>query len=58
MNELEEIRNEAFESTKLYKESIKAMHDKAILQRTFLDRKCSCTTPVSTCSLESYELDG
>ena len=35
INELEEIRNEAYENTKIYKEQTKVFHDKAILRKTF-----------------------
>jgi hypothetical protein len=35
INELEEIRNDAYESSKLYKLRTKAFHDRAILRKTF-----------------------
>ncbi|WZZ53231.1 hypothetical protein YC2023_053338 [Brassica napus] len=35
LNELDEIRLEAFESSKIYKEKTKALHDKHILKRDF-----------------------
>jgi hypothetical protein len=35
INELEEIRNDAYESSKLYKLRTKAFHDMAILRKTF-----------------------
>jgi len=35
MHELEEIRNQAYESSKLYKEKVKKYHDKKIIQRQF-----------------------
>lgn len=36
LNELEEIRNEAYESAKIYKEKTKAFHDKMIMRKTFV----------------------
>ena len=35
MNELDEIRIQAYDNSKLYKERTKAYHDKKILTRTF-----------------------
>lgn len=35
LNELEEIRNEAYDSAKLYKDRMKVFHDKNILRKTF-----------------------
>ncbi|XP_070664512.1 uncharacterized protein [Malus domestica] len=35
LNELEEIRNEAYENAKIYKEKTKAFHDKMIRGKTF-----------------------
>jgi hypothetical protein len=35
INELEEIRNDAYESSKLYKLRTKAFHDRAILRKSF-----------------------
>ena len=35
MHELEEMRNQAYESSKLYKEKVKKYHDKKIIQRQF-----------------------
>lgn len=36
LNELDEIRNEAYENAKIYKEKTKAYHDKAILRKSFV----------------------
>ena len=36
MNELEEMRNEAYESSKIYKAKMKTFHDKRILRKTFV----------------------
>ena len=33
LNELEEFRNEAYENAKIYKEKIKAWHDKHIVMK-------------------------
>ncbi|XP_050125710.1 uncharacterized protein LOC126602953 [Malus sylvestris] len=35
LNELEELRNEAYENAKIYKEMTKLYHDKAILRKEF-----------------------
>ena len=35
LNELEEIRNEAYENARIYKEKTKVFHDKAILRKSF-----------------------
>ena len=35
MNELEEIRNKAYENAHIYKEKTKAFHDKMIRSKTF-----------------------
>ena len=35
MNELEELKNEAYESSRIYKEKMKTFHDKRILRKTF-----------------------
>ncbi|KAM2405135.1 hypothetical protein ACFXTH_032395 [Malus domestica] len=35
LNELEELRNEAYENAKIYKERTKLYHDKAILRKEF-----------------------
>jgi hypothetical protein len=36
LNELEEIRNDAYESSRIYKEKTKAYHDKMISRKTFV----------------------
>ena len=35
MNELEELRRESYESSRIYKESLKMFHDKTIARKTF-----------------------
>ncbi|CAL9009691.1 unnamed protein product [Prunus brigantina] len=35
LNELDEIRNDAYESARIYKERTKTFHDKAIQRKTF-----------------------
>ncbi|XP_057491373.1 uncharacterized protein LOC130777106 [Actinidia eriantha] len=35
MNELEEMRRDAYENTRIYKEKVRAFHDKNILRKTF-----------------------
>ncbi|XP_062089290.1 uncharacterized protein LOC133795852 [Humulus lupulus] len=37
LHELEEIRNEAYESSRIYKEKTKAFHDKHILRNSFVE---------------------
>ncbi|XP_062075868.1 uncharacterized protein LOC133779995 [Humulus lupulus] len=37
LHELEEIHNEAYESSRIYKEKPKAFHDKHILQKSFVE---------------------
>lgn len=36
MNELEELRNDAYESSRIYKEKTKAYHDKMLRGKTFV----------------------
>ena len=35
LNELDELRNESYENAKIYKEKMKAFHDKHISRKTF-----------------------
>ena len=35
MNELDELRRESYESSRIYKEKLKPFHDKSIAQKTF-----------------------
>ena len=35
MNELEELQNDAYDSSKIYKEKMNAFHDKIILRKIF-----------------------
>ncbi|CAA7409297.1 unnamed protein product [Spirodela intermedia] len=37
MSELEELRNEAYTSSKIYKEKMKAYHDKHITRKNFIE---------------------
>ncbi|CAN6583244.1 unnamed protein product [Malus baccata var. baccata] len=39
LNELDEIRNDAYESSRIYKEKSKAFHDKMILRKSFVIRQ-------------------
>ena len=45
MNELEELRNEAYDNVRIYKEKTKRWHDQRILR---LESKSSYTTPDSS----------
>ncbi|CAN6557493.1 unnamed protein product [Malus baccata var. baccata] len=44
LNELEEIRNEAYESARIYKEKTKAFHDKMIRGKSFSYKSKACKT--------------
>ena len=35
MNELEKLRHDAYENTRIYKENVKVFHDKNIIRKTF-----------------------
>ena len=35
MNELDELRSESYESSRIYKEKVKLFHDKNIIRKTF-----------------------
>ena len=35
MNELDELRHESYESSRIYKERLKLFHDKTIVRKTF-----------------------
>ena len=35
LNELDELRRESYESSRIYKERLKSLHDKAIARKTF-----------------------
>ena len=49
MNELEELRNEAYDNARIYKENTKRWHNKRILRREFKARnESSYTTPDSS----------
>ena len=39
LTELEELRNDAYESSKIYKDKTKKLHDSKILRREFLPRQ-------------------
>ena len=39
ISELEEIRKDAYENDKIYKEKAKVFHDKAILRKTFSENQ-------------------
>ena len=39
MNELEELRNEAYDSAKIYKDKIKKRHDQKVLRKEFKARE-------------------
>ena len=46
LNELEEIQNDAYENSRIYKEKTKAFYDKMISRKEFiLGKKCFRTTP-------------
>ena len=39
MNELEELRNEAYDNARIYKDKTKKLHDKKIIRREFKERE-------------------
>ena len=46
LNKLEELRSDAYESTRLYKKKTKWWHDNSYLEASSIwDNKCCCTTP-------------
>ena len=50
MNELDELRRESYESSRIYKERFKLFHDKNIVRKIFEpDQKVLCTAHVCTC---------
>ena len=62
LNELEEIRREAYDNTRLIKERAKFFHDKLIsslIGNSCLQAKrCYCMIPTFTCFPKSYDLGG
>jgi len=59
LHELEDIRLEAYESSKIYKERPKAFHDKKIHQKiSTLETKFYFSTPCSSCFQESSNPGG
>ena len=59
LNELEELRFDAHENSRIYKEKMKKWHDKCILRREFkeIDLVC-CLTHAPSYFPESYARDG
>ena len=59
INELEEIRNDAYNCAKSYKDRMKRVHDKNILRKSFeLGQKVLLEKIVCISSQVSYDLDG
>jgi len=51
LNELEELRNEAYENTRIYKAKTKAFHDNTLIERPLSPtRKCSIQCQVTIVS--------
>ncbi|CAL9020985.1 unnamed protein product [Prunus brigantina] len=58
LNEMDEFRNDAYETAKIYKERTKKRHDKHIIRKYFYMRqKVLLTTLVFDCFPESSSLD-
>lgn len=58
-NELEEIRNDAYESSRIYKDKTKAYHDKMISRKAFVvGQKFFFFTRASSYFQVNYVLDG
>ena len=55
MNEVDELRRESYESSRIYKERLKLFHDKTIAWKTF---EYCCTALVCTCFQENFVLGG
>ncbi|XP_068312462.1 uncharacterized protein [Pyrus communis] len=60
LNELDEIRNDAYESSRIYKEKSNAFHDKMISRKSFvigqkvlLFNSCLCLFPVEIQSVKT-----
>ena len=59
LNELEEIRNDAYESSRIYKDKTKAMHDRMISRKTFkIGQKFFFSIQGLSYFLVNYDLDG
>ena len=57
LQELEEIRLEAYENSKIYKEKVKRFHDSRILRKEFhIGQKCSCLTLTSSLFQVNFDL--
>ena len=57
LNELDEIRKEAYENSRIYKQRMKVFHDKHIVRKSF-DKKFCCMIQDCICFLVSFVLDG
>ena len=59
MNELDELRRESYESSRIYKERIKLFHDKTIFRRPLnLTKRYCCIALICTCFQENFVLGG
>jgi hypothetical protein len=57
LNELEEIRKDAYDSSKVYKDRMKRVHDQNILRKSFVPGQKVFIILVCIFSLENYDLD-
>ena len=59
MNGLDELRQESYESSRIYKERLKLFHDKTIVQKTLnLTKRYYYTALGCTCFQENFVLGG
>ena len=59
INELDELRRESYESSRIYKQRLKLFHDKTIARKTLnLTKRYCCTALGCTCFQENSSLDG
>ena len=59
MNELNELRRESYESSRIYKERLKLFHDKNIVRKTFEPHQRYCCTTLTCTSFQlNSVLDG
>jgi len=52
LNELDELRNEAYENAKIYKVKTKAFHDKMISHKSFEPNQKGCVRAITLTSSE------
>ena len=58
MNELQELRRELYESSRIYKERLKLFHDKTVTRNLNLTKRYCCTALGCTCFQANSALGG